>query len=50
MRGAVSERVFEFMDDQTISIDTQAIQGDWPSRYVLAQSLEFVTLMGFTHH
>jgi hypothetical protein len=32
MGGAVSERVFEFMDHQTIAIDTQAFQGDWHSR------------------
>ena len=30
MRGAVAERVFEFMDHQTIAIDTQALQGNCP--------------------
>ena len=31
MGGPVSKRVFEFMDDQAIAIDTQALQGNRPS-------------------
>jgi hypothetical protein len=29
----LSERMFQFMDDQAISIDTQSFNGDWPPRH-----------------
>ena len=49
MGGTVAQRMFQFMDHQAIAIDTQPLQGDWPSRHVTAQALKFVTLMNFTH-
>ncbi len=31
-------------------MNTQAFQGDWPSRYVTAQALKFISLMSVTGH
>ena len=36
MRGAASERMFQFMYHQAIAIDTQSFQGDWPPRHEYA--------------
>ena len=50
VRGAVAERVFQFIDHQAITVDAQPLQCNRPSRAVPAQALELLTLMGFTGH